>query len=139
MNISFFNSLTLMNILEDILAVLEKEADPIRRGLSLLLARALLLCARSLHEKTSHEFKKFMERLRRAADGEELAEYMYQQFTRGSFKDWSAIPRLGADFSAVSQLQCKFKLHLDLKPMRGKELALPESYRLERRGLTAEY
>jgi hypothetical protein len=64
---------------------------------------------------------------------------MYQQFTRGSFKDWSAIPRLGADFSAVSQLQCKFKLHLDLKPMRGKEVPLPESYRLERRGLTAEY
>lgn len=73
MNISFFNSLTLMNILEDILAVLEKEVDPIRRGLSLLLARALPLCARSLHEKTSHEFRKFMERLRRAADGEELA------------------------------------------------------------------
>ena len=140
MNISFFNSLTLMNFLEDVLTALEKEPEPaLRRAFSQLLARALPLSAHSLHEKTPHEFRKFMERLRRAAEGDELAEYMYAQFTHGSIRDYSAIPRLAADFSGVPQLQLKFKLHLDLKPLRGKELSLPEYYRLERRSLPSDY
>jgi hypothetical protein len=140
MNISFFNSLTLMNLLEDVLTALERESElPLRRGLAQLLARALPLCARSLHEKTSHEFRKFIERLRRVAEGDDLAEYMHSQFVRGNIQDYSAIPRLAADFSGVEQIQCKFKLHLDLKPMRGKELAVADYYRLERRGLAEDY
>lgn len=75
-----------------------------------------------------------MERLRKVADGDELAEYLYSQFSKNSIRDYSAIGRLGADFSGVGQIQCKFKLHLDLKPMRGKEISLAEYYRLERRG-----
>lgn len=140
MNISFFNSLTLMNIFEDILTALERESDTgIRRGLAQLLTRGLPLCARSLHEKTSHEFKKFMEKLRKLADGDELAEYMYAQFAKNNIKDYSAINRLTGDFSGVSQIQSKFKLHLDLKPMRGKEIALSECYNFERRGLSSDY
>jgi hypothetical protein len=139
MNISFFNSLTLMNLLEDILAALEKEEGSVRRGLAQLLTRALPLCAHSLHEKTSHEFKKFIERLRKVAEGEELAEYLHAQFTKNSIKDYSAISRLGADFSGVSQIQCKFKLHLDLKPLKGKEVALTDYYRLERKSANSDF
>lgn len=69
-----------------------------------------------------------MERLRKAAEGDELAEYMYAQFSKGSIRDYSAISRLSADFS-VEQIQCKFKLHIDLKAMRGKEIPLTEYYR----------
>lgn len=135
MNISFFNSLTLMNLLEDILVALERESDaPIRRGLAQLLARALPLCARSLHEKTSHEFKKFIAGLRRVAEGDELAEYIYAQFARSNIRDYSAIGRLGVDFSDVAQIQSKPKLHIDLKPMRGKDIPLPDYYKFERRG-----
>jgi hypothetical protein len=50
MNLSFFNSLTLMNLLEDILIALEKEIDPpVKKGLIQLLIRSLPLCTCSLH------------------------------------------------------------------------------------------
>ncbi len=71
MNISLFNSLTLMNLFEDILISIEKESDNIlKKGLIQILIKALPLCACSLHQKIYHEFKKFIEKLRKISDGE---------------------------------------------------------------------
>lgn len=95
MNISFFNSLTLMNLFEDILHAIEKETDaPIKRGLIQLLVKALPLCACSLHEKIHHEFKKFMEKLRKISDGEDIFESIYAQFSKNSIRSYSAVGRL---------------------------------------------
>lgn len=132
MNISFFNSLTLMNLFEDILNAIEKETDAaIKRGLIQLLIKALPLCVCSLHEKIHHEFKKLMEKLRKITDGEDIFESIYAQFSRNSIRDYSAVGRLEADFTGVTQIQSKFKLHLDFKAMRGRDLGLPEYYKWE--------
>jgi len=50
MNVSFFNSLNYMNLLEDLLQAAEKEAEAsVKKSLITLLVRALPLCAYSLH------------------------------------------------------------------------------------------
>jgi hypothetical protein len=37
--------------------------------------------------------------------------------------------RLEADFTGLTQIQSKFKLHLDFKAMRNKEIGLSSNYK----------
>lgn len=72
-----------------------------------------------------------MEKLRKISDGEDIFESIYAQFSKNSIHNYSAVGRLEADFAGVTQIQSKFKLHLDFKAIRGKELGLPEYYKWE--------
>lgn len=72
-----------------------------------------------------------MEKLRKISDGEDIFESIYAQFSKNSIYNYSAVGRLEADFAGVTQIQSKFKLHLDFKAIRGKELGLPEYYKWE--------
>lgn len=72
-----------------------------------------------------------MEKLRKISEGEDIFESIYAQFSKNSIRDYSAVGRLEADFAGVTQIQSKFKLHLDFKAIRDKELKLPEYYKWE--------
>lgn len=133
MNISFFNSLALMNLLEDVLAAAEREGDALlRRGLVSVLVRGLPLCAHSLQEKIYHEFKKFIDKVRKLAEGDDLCEHIYAQFTRNQITNFSAMGNLGEDYENLTQFQSKFKLHVDLRAVQEKEWQPAEYYKWER-------
>ena len=64
MNISYVNSLNYMNLLEDLQQAAEKEEDlSAKKALLTTIVRAMPLFGYSLHQKTTHEFKKFLEKL----------------------------------------------------------------------------
>jgi hypothetical protein len=78
MNVSFLNSLNYMNLLEDLLLAAETEPDVVlKKSLISVLVRALPLCAYSLSQKTHHELKKFMEKLAKMVEDDELFAFLY--------------------------------------------------------------
>ena len=65
-------------------------------------------------------------------EGDDLCEHMHAQFAKNQITDYSAMSRLGEDFENLTQLQPKFKLHLDIKGERDSEWRPCVSYNWER-------
>jgi hypothetical protein len=62
-----------------------------------------------------------MEKLFKLAEGDELCAFLYGQFTRARLGNYSAMGRLGNDFSGVTQHLGKLRIHLELKGARERE------------------
>ena len=66
-----------------------------RKALITTLIKALPLYGESLFKKTCHEFKKYMERLNKVAEGDELFTYFYhQEYLTAKFNNYSGMLRL---------------------------------------------
>ena len=132
MNVLLFNSLTLVDLLSDLLTAVEKEADEATRQVALeVLMRSLPLCAHSLTEKVYHDFRKLMEKVKKIASGHSLCNYLYGQFQKSNLTSRSKMGGLGCDFAGLTQFQSKVKLQLDFSSAKEKHFPRVEYYKWE--------
>jgi hypothetical protein len=102
MNISLLNSLTLLNIFEDILDKIEATNSQIfKRFLVSILIRSLPVCINSLSEKLFQDLRKFMDLLENHAQNDPLFAYMRKLVNKGQNVNFSLISRLKDDFTGI--------------------------------------
>ena len=95
------------------------------------MVKALPLYGVSLGEKTGSEFRKFIEKLHKQLDNDELLTYLYREWSQGSMKNYSGIERLGVDFGETQQQNNKLKLVIDFKNASVKDNSIPDLYKWE--------
>lgn len=96
MNISLLNSLTFMNILEDILDLTQASSSPqIKRFYASVLVRSLPICICSLNEKLSQDLKKFMDFPESIIQNDPLFIYLKTLVNKNRIVNFSSIGRLG--------------------------------------------
>lgn len=113
MNISLLNSLTFMNLFEDILDAAEASTNPqAKRFYATVIVRALPICICSLNEKLFQDLKKFMDLLENHVQNDPLFIYLKSLVIKGKIVNFSSIGRLGETFSGLQQFNAKVKLRI---------------------------
>ena len=113
MNIMLLNSLTFMNVLEDVLDKLEGVGNTqVKRFYAGVLVRSLPVCVWSLSEKLFPDLKKFMDLLDGHVQGDQLFGYLKGMVNKGKIVNYSLMPRLDEKFEGVPQFNFKRKLRI---------------------------
>lgn len=94
MNISLLNSLTFMNLLEDVMDMVENSNDKAKRFFTGVLIRALPLCIHSLAEKLFQDLKKFIDSLDKHVQNDSLLNYLKSLVNKGKITNFSHMGRL---------------------------------------------
>lgn len=114
MNISFLNSLTFMNLLEDILDLVEASNIQIaKKFYASVIVRSLPICICSLNEKLLQDLRKFIDLLENHVQNDPLFTYLKNLVSKGKIVNFSSMGRLGETFSGLHQFNAKIKLRIE--------------------------
>lgn len=94
MNIMLLNSLTFVNLLEDILDMVEGCPAHSKRFYITVLVRSLPMCIWSLSEKLFPDLKKFMDMLESHLQNDSLFGYLKSMVNKGKIVNFSLMGRL---------------------------------------------
>ena len=116
MNLSFLNSLSFFNLVDDLVAAIEASKNQnARLFLINVFSRSLPIFAYSLNEKVYHDFKKVLEKAKKYCSKNQMFNCVMEAHQSSRIQDKSLLCRLDFQQShLIEQVQINFKLEINI-------------------------